>query len=66
MQSYTPLAAGYVVHTRNYYENIKGGGAKYRIVRSNKDQYGESLPWAIPLVNGLFAIIDEYNEVNYR
>ena len=66
MQSYTPLAAGYVVHTRNYYENIKGGGAKYRIVRSNKDQYGESLPWAIPLVNGLFAIIDEHKEVNYR
>lgn len=66
MQECPHLAAGHIVHTRNYDTAREGGGAQYRIVRTNKDQYGNDIPWALPLANGLFALLDEHREVNYR
>lgn len=66
MQAYPHLAVGHIVHTRNYDARRAGGGAQYRIVKHNKDKYGNALPWALPLANGLFALLDEHREVNYR
>ena len=66
MQGYPHLTEGHIVHTRNYDRMRAGGGAQYRIVKDNKDKYGNAIPWAIPLENGLFAMLDEHREVNYR
>lgn len=66
MQAYPLLAVGNIVHTRDYAGDGKGGGAQYRIVKDNKDKYGNAIPWALPLANGLFAMLDEHREVNYR
>lgn len=66
MQAYPLLAIGNIVHTRDYAGDGKGGGAQYRIVKDNKDKYGNAIPWALPLANGLFAMLDEHREVNYR
>lgn len=66
MQAYRKLAEGNIVRTRNYSEEREGGGAQYRIVKNNKDKYGNDIPWAIPLENGLFAMLDEHKEVSYR
>ena len=66
MQAYPNLSAGHIVRTRNYDAVRAGGGAQYRIVKDNKDKYGNAIPWALPLANGLFAMLDEHREVNYR
>ena len=66
MQAYPNLAVGHIVRTRNYDAARAGGGAQYRIVKDNKDKYGNAIPWALPLANGLFAMLDEHREVNYR
>lgn len=66
MQAYPHLAVGHIVRTHNYDTTVEGGGAQYRIVKTNKDRNGNDIPWAIPLTSGLFAVLDEHKEVNYR
>ena len=66
MQAYPNLSVGHIVHTRNYDASRAGGGAQYRVVKDNKDKYGNAIPWALTLANGLYAMLDEHREVNYR
>ena len=66
MQAYPNLSVGHIVHTRNYDASRAGGGAQYRVVKDNKDKYGNAIPWALTLANGLYAMLDEHCEVNYR